>query len=234
MTSNLSANGRPPFVAALLGLVALLAGCMHPGPQDPARVGPFFVPTNHAGDPTLGGMRRVVLLPLWAGPATPPESAAALDEVLQVALRNQNRFEVVALSREECQRRFHVEALASVSALPHDLLPALHREFAADAVLLVDLTSFQAYKPLILGFRAKLAAIDGTRLVWTFDNVFAADSPLVANAARHHFIDRDRSVPADLTPAVLQSPSHFAAYAATAMFTTLPPVTLPPPPPARK
>ena len=219
---------------ALAGSLAALTlgattGCIHPGPYDPARSGPFYVPTNVVGDPSLGGMRRVVVLPLWVGRDVPPESAAALDEVFVHALQDQKRFEVVAFSRDECRRRYRADALSSASALPPDLLAMLKREFAADGVLFLDLTVFQAYKPIALGLRAKLATIDGSRLVWTFDNVFAADDPRVANAARHHFIDRDRSVPADLTPAVLQSPSRFATYAAAAMFTTLPPVTLPVP-----
>lgn len=200
---------------------------MHPGPQDPARTGPFFTPNNHVGEPSLGGVRRVVLLPLWVGADAPPESAAQLDEVFVTALQKQNRFEVVTLSRAECRLRFGEEALLSTAALPHNLLAALRRELAADAVLFVDLTVFRAYKPLALGLRAKLAAIEGPRLIWTFDNVFAADDPAVANSARHHEIDRDRSVPTDLTAGVLGSPSRFAAYAATAMFCTLPPV-LPP------
>jgi len=218
-------KSRGAFLLLLAGWFA--GGCMHPGPQDPARVGPFFVPTNYVGDPSLGGIRRVVVLPLWGGSAAPAESAAALDDVVRRALQLQNRFEIVNLTREDCQRRFRTESIASTAALPHDLLPALQREFAADAVLFVDITAFQPYKPLVLGLRAKLAKIDGSRLLWTFDQVFASDAPLVANAARHHFIDRDRSVPADLTPAVLQSPAHFADYAATAMFSTLPPVTVP-------
>jgi hypothetical protein len=110
----------------------------------------------------------------------------------------------------------------------------LQRDFAADAVLFVDLTVFHAYKPLALGLRAKLATTQGSRLVWSFDNLFASDDPAVANSARHHFIDRDRSVPADLTPTVLMSPSRFAEYAATAMWATLPPVVAPLPPVARK
>ncbi len=223
---------KTALTLTIAAALALTAGCMHPGPQDPARVGPFFTPANHVGEPSLGGLRRVVLLPLWCGPTTPSDSAAALDEVVVAALQAENRFEVVALSREECRRRFRVEALASSAALPVDLLPALKREFGADAVLFVDLTVFHAYKPLALGFRAKLAAIDGSRLIWSFDNTFSAEDPLVANSARHHFIDRDRSVPADLTPAVLQSPSRFATYATAAMFATLPPVM--PPPVARK
>ena len=38
--------------------------------------------------------------------------------VVVAALQAENRFEVVALSREDCRRRFRVEALASSAALP--------------------------------------------------------------------------------------------------------------------
>lgn len=212
------------MAAALVGLVS---GCMHPGAEDPARVGPFFTPANHVGETSLGGIRRVVVLPVWVGQDTPPESAAQLDEVFIAALQRENRFEVVTMSREECRTRFRAEALLSTSALPPDFLGKLKTEYAADAVLFVDLTTFRPYKPIALGIRAKLASTTNSRLIWSFDNLFASDDPTVANSARHHFIDRDRSVPADLTPAVLMSPSRFAEYAATAMFDTLPPVVAP-------
>lgn len=208
----------------------VLGGCMHPGPNDPARIGPFFTPRNFVGEPSLGGIRRVVLLPLAPAANIPGDSAAELDAVFLTALQQTQRFEVVTLSREECRRRFRQESLLSSAALPHDLLATLRREFAADAVMFVDLTAFQAYRPLEIGLRAKLASIDGSRLVWNFDHVFSTTDPAVANAARHHYLETDRGrVPADLTPAVLQSPSRFAGYAATTMFGTLPPVVAPPP-----
>jgi hypothetical protein len=214
--------------------LALGAGCMQPGPYDPARVGPFYSPTNFAAEPTLGGLRRVVVLPVAGGTLAPSEAMAALDPVFVAALQQENRFEVVTLSREDCLRRFHAEALSSAGALPHDLLPTLRRDFAADAVLFIDLTAYSAYRPLAIGLRAKLATLDGTRILWTFDNVFSAADPAVANAARQHFIGADRAgIPADFTPSVLQSPGRFASYAATAMFATLPPVVLPPPPQTR-
>ncbi len=213
--------------AAALATLALGAGCAHPSLADTARLGPFYAPGNFAADASLGIVRRVVLMPLWVGPGTPAESVADLDAVLLAALQRQNRFEVVPFSREDCRRRYLADALSSSTALPNDLLESLKREYAVDAVLFVDLTVFHAYKPLALGLRGKLAAIDGSRLMWTFDNLFAADDPAVANAARRHFLNRDRSVPADLTSVVLQSPSKFATYAAATMFATLPPV-LPP------
>lgn len=205
-------------------LVFSFAGCTHAPPNDPARVGPFFTPANHTGDADLGGVRRVVLLPIWAADGTAPESAAALDGVLLTALQQEKRFEVVTLSREECRRRYKAEALASTSVLPEHLFSHLQREYAADAVLFVDLTVYNPYKPLTLGLRGKLAAIDGARLIWTFDNVYSAEAPPAANSARRSVLDRDTGVPADLSRVVLQSPSRFATYAATSMFSTLPPV----------
>ncbi len=220
---------RAGTVSLALTFMAVLSGCATPPANDPARVGPFYTPSNHSGDPSLGGIRRVVVLPTWVGEGTKPESAADLDPVFLTALQNQKRFEVVTLSREECRRRFKVEALSASGALPPELFSALQREFAADAVLFIDLTTYQPYKPIMLGLRSKLAAIDGSRLVWSFDNVFSSEAPGAANSARRFFLDRDRSVPADLTRTALQSPSKFAAYAAAAMFDTLPPVVAPAP-----
>lgn len=214
--------------AAAAAVVLALAGCMHPGPHDSARTGPFFTPANVAAEPSLGGMRRVVLLPVWMGDLAPRESAIALDRTLQSALQPLGRFEVVVFDRAECRRRFGAEAFSSASALPHGFLETVRREYAADGVLFVDVTVYEAYRPLSLGLRAKLATADGARLVWTFDNVFSAADPAVANAARNHRLGVDRSgVPADFTRSVLQSPSRFADYAATAMFATLPPVVGP-------
>ncbi len=226
-----------PSARAVLALAALLslAGCVAPPLHDSARRGPFFTPANHAGEAQLpANLRRVVLLPVAGGSAADRESAAALDAIFIAELQKQNRFEVVSLTREDCLRRFRAEEFLSTAALPPDFLAMLKREHAADAVMFVDVTAYKPYRPLVLGVRAKLALLDpesDVRLAWTFDNVFAAAEPAVANSARHHFLDSDRGgIPADLTPGVLQSPSRFASYVAAATFATLPPVYTPPAP----
>ena len=217
------------LVSGLL-LAALAAGCTTPALTDSARRGPFFVPANHAGEPSLGGLRRVVLLPVAGGSVAPAESLAALDPVFAAELQRQQRFEVIVLSREDCLRYFQASELSSASALPPHFMEVLRREFAADAVMFVDVTVFHPYQPLALGLRGKLATLDGVRLVWTFDNVFSADEAAVANSARRHFLQAGGGdVPADLSSSVLQSPARFTSYAAAAMFATLPPVVPPAP-----
>ena len=151
-----------------------LAGCAMTAHREESRGGPFYAPSNHIGDPSLNGIRRVVMLPTWSGSVASVETAAELDRILITALQRENRFEVVTFPRQEMLRRFHTEAVSAAAALPPELLPLLKREFGADAVLFVDLTGYSAYRPLQVGWRAKLAAIDGSKLLWSFDDSFSA------------------------------------------------------------
>jgi hypothetical protein len=226
-----------PSHLVTLAALALCAGCMAPALDDSSRVGPFYKPTNYTGQARLPAtLRRVVLLPIAGGTVAPAESTAALDAVFLAELQKQNRFEIVALSREECLQRFHVEEFRSTDVLPHDFVAMLQKEHAADGVMFVDLTVFKAYRPLAIGVRAKLATLgDDVKLLWTFDNVFSAEDEAVANSARHHYLESDRGgVPADLTPGALQSPTRFAGYVAAETFGTLPPVYAAPPPASKR
>jgi len=212
----------------LLGLGLLLAGgcaSTRVGFKDDLEGRQYFRPVNFRGEPQLPpDMRRVLLLPIAGGTVVPPESTEALEEVFAAQLQKQQRFEVVRLSRTDCQRRFGAPEFSSTAVLPHDFLTALGREFGADAVLFIDFTAYQAYRPLLLGVRAKLATVEQTRLVWTFDEIFAADDPAVSNSLRHYYRSADATgIPLDPGHGALQSPSKFAAYVAAATFDTLPP-----------
>ena len=208
-----------------LGAASLVAGCQTVPPYDAAYQGPFYRPRNFVGEQRLPAeIRRVVLLPISVQSLAHSETAATLDGVLAASLQRQQRFEVVVLSREECRSWFGHEAFASTAALPHGMFDRLAQRYAAEAVLFVDLTVYQAYRPQSIGLRAKLATLQDVRLLWTFDEVIAASDPAVSNSARRHALTEDRGlVPVDLSPAALQSPGRFAAFAADAMFATLPP-----------
>lgn len=214
---------RLVFLATLAGL---LGGCFHgPAITDRSRTGPFFDPVNHAGDQILPpSIRRVLLLPVAAGVIAEPESAELIDGLLRTALQQQARFEIIILSRAECRRRFGAVEFNSASALPQGMLERLRDAYACDAVMFVDLTAYHPYQPQVIGFRAKLATMDEVRLLWTFDEIFSADNPRVVNSLRRYYYRDDPQVqpPVDLSPSTLLSPSRFAAYAADAMFRTLP------------
>jgi hypothetical protein len=220
-----SARSRLAITAGIFA--ALASGCSTmPTMGHTSAKAAAFTPTNHTGDAKLpAGLRRVVVLPLAGGTVASPESVSALDPVIISALQLQNRFEVVPLTREECHRYFQTNEISSVSEIPANLMSVLQREYAADAVLFIDLTVYRAYHPLEVGLRAKLATIESAHLVWTFDNVFSADDPSVASSAVQYLKTRDQNgLPSDMIAVDLESPVRFATYASAAMFATLPPV----------
>jgi len=213
--------GRLTLLAALL----TLAGCAsHPAATDSARTGPFFTPRNFRADVRLApGLMRVVLLPVHGGLVASAQTVEGMDALFVEALEHQSRFEVVTLSREECAKTFGVPDVGSTDELPHDFLKILADKFDAQGVLFVDLTAYAAYRPLTLGLRAKLATVGDRRMAWSFDEVFSTSNPNIVNSVRHFYLHNELgSVPVDLTTDALQSPNSFAAYAADAMFRTLP------------
>lgn len=214
-------------LAAALAGAALFPGCANQRAAvlDPAHFGPFFIPQNFGGDPRLPGtLRRVLLLPVHGGAFASEETSESLDPIFAEALGRQMRFEVVTLPRQECEKSFGVSDISSTEPLPAEFLASLGSKYAAQAVLFVDLTAYEAYRPMTLGLRAKLASVDDRRLIWNFDQIFSTSDPTVVNSVRRHYQKNELGpVPFDLSVNALRSPGRFAAYAAETAFKTLPP-----------
>ena len=218
------------FARAILAVLSVAAlglasGCTATSSViDPVTFGPFFKAKNFTGIPRLPAkLQRVVLLPVAGTAGAPAETLSSFDQVMLAELQHEARFEVVVADPAALTRLCDQPRLLSSDALPSNFLSMLSREYGADAIMFVDITSLSTYQPLVLGLRAKLASTDGT-ILWSFDTLFSASEPAVANSARRH--DRQRhpsSDPGDMSFTVLRSPMRFADYAAAAAFATLPP-----------
>lgn len=208
----------------VLASALLLNGCAFLEIEMPPASAPAYVPTNHQGDARLPrDVQRVAMLPIHGGTAADPESCAALDPVLLTVLQRQVRFEVITVSREDCRRLFGSGSVGSTDALPPGLLEKIAATYAVDAVLFTDITVYQPYRPLTVGFRAKLATVKEVRLVWAFDEVFSGEQPSMQTSVKDYYAGVDKSSAMDVSSAVLQSPTRFGAVAADLMFRTLPP-----------
>lgn len=218
-------TGRRFFAVLAVLLLGLCAGCMHPGPADSSRLGPFYKPKNFTGVPRLPyGLRRVLLLPACAGSLMPPETKESLDPILMTALQRQQRFEVVAISRDELAKTFGFQEVSSAEALPPDFLSTLAQKFDAQGVLFVDITSYFPYGPMTLGLRCKLAEVGAHGLLWSYDEIYSTSNPAVANGLRRFNLHDGRgNLPFDLSGDALSSPGTFADYVADTTFRTLPP-----------
>jgi hypothetical protein len=214
--------------ALILAASLAIAGCAstREARREPEQPKPSasYHPRNFAGEKVLpGSLVRVLVLPVHGGEFAAPETCEYLDPIITTALEQQERFEVVTLSRQECGKSYGTADLSSTDALPADFLTRLGTEYGAQAVLFVDVTAFAPYRPLTLGLRAKLASIADRRLIWSFDDVFCCLDPAVVSGLKRFYTRNSMAgAPVDLSSDDLISPRRFAAYAADAVFQTLP------------
>jgi len=214
-------------IATLVLVSFALAGCSILPKIDGSLNGPFYTPTNVKAIAKIPAeVRRVVVLPVYGGPALTEETLLKLDSVCQSELVRTARFEVVPLSRDDLAKIIGSRQISSVEKLPAILVDKLfniYNSYGADAVLFIDVTAYSPYPPLLLGLRTKLARVTDGEIIWATDNIFAAAEPAVANSARRHAeglgTDHGRT---DLSRTVLQNPQRFAGYVAAATFLTLP------------
>lgn len=209
---------------AVLGIALLFSGCRTVRKQWDVPTGPAFEPKNYTSVAALPvTVRRVAVLPLHS-PSWPAINVAPVEAAFAAELVKVERFETVALTRDEMRESFGAESLVSSAALPADMLERLRASHGADAVLFQDLSHFSPYQPIAIGVRGKLVSAHDGRVLWSFDALFDGAQPSVAVAAREYYMTQGRPAhPLENSSGIMQSPSRFAKYVAHAMFGTLPP-----------
>lgn len=230
-TSN-SANGetRRSRCGSLAGCFVLLAVCIVFGgcatqAQHGSMLSPEYQPENtFAYPPTLSlNLQRVAVLPLACEElrADLPGGCEALNPVLLAELAKLKKFEVVAVNRENLRSRTGRASWTGTEVLPGELFESLQRTYGCDAVLFCQLTVFQAYAPLAVGWRFKMVDIRTHQILWAADEVFDAGQQSVLNAAHHYQLANFKSRETDGW-SIRNSPRQFGQYAAARLLATLP------------
>jgi len=167
-------------------------------------------------------IKRVVVMPIYYE-FHEGEFLARLDDTFLAEINKTARFETVRVNRDDLQSLFGARQMSSVSMLPADFVEKLAQFYAVEAVLMVDLTHYDPYKPIAIGIRSKLVDLKNLQIIWAFDDVFDAGSPGIANSARSYHIAHNRNLyPLDNAQSVLQSPQRFSKYIAYVIFNSLP------------
>lgn len=170
-------------------------------------------------------LKRVAVLPLAASIADNdlPNGCEALAPVLGEELVKIKRFEVVTVSAETLRRRTGRSQWTGAESLPADFFSFLQGEYACDGVLFCELTCYQAYAPLAVGWRFKLVDIRTGQILWSVDELFDASLPSVSRAAQKYGRKPSRwPFPRPENWVALNSPRQFGRYAAAAVLKTVP------------
>jgi hypothetical protein len=130
---------------------------------------------------------------------------------------------VVQASSEELRRLTGRAEWTGEETLPAGLLGSLKKEYGCDAVLFCQLTGFQAYPPLAIGWRLKLVDVRQKKTIWAGDEHFDAGRPAVMAAARRYQQRQQRQLGGDTADwLAATSPQWFGQYSLASLFNTLP------------
>lgn len=213
--------------SGLLSLLMLLTACTSPRMErqlNDKPIGKVYQPVNvYSPERLPAGLQRVVVLP----PHTENLRFSFMDGVYQellTALRTEGRFQIIPVPENELREIVGQPSLAPEDPLPRVLVTRLQQRYRANGILLLHISAFRPYKPMVLGLRGHLAALPSGNVLWSCDEVFDAGNKLVTRGARKYSEKYvEQAYPLQSSYSSLLSPQRFAAYVGYTVFRTLPP-----------
>jgi hypothetical protein len=170
-------------------------------------------------------LKRVAVLPLACGERRTDlvEGCGTLGPVLVTELIKSKKFEVVPIPSEELTRLTGRADWTGEEVLPAGFLDSLEKKYGCDAVLFCQLTEFQPYPPLAVGWRLRLVEVRGHKTLWAGDEHFDAGKPAVMAGARLYQKREQRLLGDDTADwLALNSPRQFGQYSIARLLDTLP------------
>jgi len=147
----------------------------------------------------------------------------SLQPLLYGELEKAKRFEIIVVTPEQLQNWTGQRGWRADEQLPPDFFDRIREETGSQAVFFNQLTRYQPYQPVAVGWKMTLVFNKEHQIFWAADEVFDAGDDGVANAARAY--EWDHIVTQSPLPdpnAILSSPSRFGQYTLHALLTTLP------------
>jgi hypothetical protein len=220
-------------------IAVLTAGC-HVLPPFPAAVqdmGPRYKPTNvyRRSNSLSPEIRRVAVLPLVTPTSGPflQDGVEIMSPLLYAELEKCKRFEVIPVTADQLRQWTGRAGWRTDEPLPQDFFARLSDATGCDAVLFCQLTRYEPYQPLALGWKFSLVANLPARpvsaqeakdkILWSADEVLDAGEPGVSNAARDYYAQHLHNEAPSADPStILSSPARFGQYTLAALLETLP------------
>jgi hypothetical protein len=217
---------------AARGLIALLgafvlSGCETAKPVTDLIPVSHYRPTNIylRSDWTNSLVKRVAVLPLTIvkGPAELETGAHALEPLLHAELEKGKHFELYLVTAQQLREWTGQSSWRAEDPLPKEFFTHLHERTACDGVLFSELTRYQPYEPVAVGWKFTLLEIADRQIYWSADEVFDGGDPHVSSAARAYYSQHvGGQVTATDSSIIAASPGLFGQYSLAALISTIP------------
>lgn len=221
---------------------ALLAGGCSSVPVIPTSAEDFvqpYHPSNIYRHYTLlpGNVSRVALLPLTttSDDSLMEGGTEALEPLIYSELEKIKRFEVIPVTPADLKRWTGRTGWRTEEALPVDFFKHMQESLACNAVLFCQLTRYQPYQPVSVGWKFTLVELGApmmnkgtnappsTQIIWSADEMLDAGDARVASAARAYYNKNIRNdAPAEDVSTMMSSPRRFGQYTLSTILDTIP------------
>lgn len=222
------------FFSMRVGMLLAWSSCLSAGmgasstPYDwsPWSSGIAYRPANVLAAPVWPPLvKRVAVLPVACSLGDlPSDYFSAHDPIWRGSLQGSHRAEFVAVSRADLARLAGKASVSTVQPLPPDFLERVAAFSGSDAVAFLEVTSFNPYGSVSIGFRARITEVVSKVTVWAVEDVVHFDETAMAEVVKEGIARREtRSSLASEMSGVRLTPSKAVGYVATAIAKTLPP-----------
>lgn len=221
----------------ILTLVVLLLGSV--GCQtvedwtDGSVQGPFHQSNNFnlpAGE-WPADIQLVAVMPLVGshGNDLAQRGAELLQPVFTEELSKFTLFETITITPDKLQALLGVNEVRPLDPLPHQfqkIIASLDKSNpdrkVCHAVLFCELTRYNPYPPLSMGWKFRIFDLKTGQTIWAFDEVFDTGNPNVANSARRYMRENKlTSMSIFRDTRVMDSPRALAGYSLAAALATM-------------
>jgi hypothetical protein len=226
------------WLAFAVGAALLSMGChVIPIPNQVQDMGPRYHPSNVyrpiASLPL--DIRRVALLPLVIQDDSGflRDGVEKLQPLVYAELEKCKRFDIIPVSADQLRQLTGKPGWRTDEPLPPDFFARISEATGCDAVLFCQLTRYEPYQPLAMGWKFSLVANlppgepslkeVRSKILWAADEVMDAGEPGVSNAARDYYAGHIHNEEPSADPStILNSPARFGQYTLAALLQTLP------------
>ncbi|MFT7616419.1 MAG: hypothetical protein ACI97A_000040 [Planctomycetota bacterium] len=198
----------------VLCLLVCLTGCVNTPVSDPGAF-PY-----HAEAQSVGGLRRVVMMPL----RTEIKGHAPVDNLetsLLRAITAKHLFELLPVAQNDLADTDFDSTRRQGTYQTEDLI-TLSRRFGAEGVIHGIVTHYQVFPQIVVGLRLTLLDCRTGQVPWATDLLLDASSRMIEQDV-HHYYDTEKWEEGSLLDheKVLISPRLFGEYASSRIAATL-------------
>ena len=168
-------------------------------------------------------INRVGIMPITTSANVGKSTLDFIYEAFNSEILKQLKFESIKISQNDLIALFGHSSFSSSDPLPKNFFEVLKDVSDVDAVLFVDITHYEPYKPVALGVKCRMVDTDSAAILWAIDELFDAGMPSV-QAGISEYIAKNKydNTFFSFDDSFVYSPLKFSYYVANKVFGKLP------------